>query len=80
MRGKRTGGYTVSGPQIDRCGYSSGPEAVSAAITFAMRCEKGAEATYYVRRPDGEGYGRVERNTDGSASIFAPSGRSSGHA
>jgi hypothetical protein len=54
-----TKGFTVSGGAVDRAGYPSGPVALSAAITLASRLVE--DGTLYVRHPDGEPYGRVER-------------------
>lgn len=59
------GAFTVSGPGIDRNGYQSGSVALSAAITLAT-----GEATMYVRDGNGDAFGRVERDTDGSLTII----------
>lgn len=67
------GGFTVSGPGVDRNGYQV---ALSAAITFAGRAQ--SETTLYVRDAAGEAHGRVERAGDGSMKIYAKGGRTNG--
>lgn len=67
MKGKQEGRFTVSGPGVDRP-YPEGGPALSAAITYASRAT--GEATFYVRHPDGDLYGRVERAEAGSLQVY----------
>lgn len=70
MTNKKSAGFTVSGaPDVDRCGYPSGPVALSAAITLAQGAVAD-ETTMYVRDPAGDAYGRVEREKDGIVRIY----------
>lgn len=60
-----TGGFSVSGPGIDKAGYPSGDTGLSAAINFAQADSVPEGASVYVRNPGGDVYGSVERTDDG---------------
>ena len=64
--------WTVSGPDVDKGYVDGGGVALSGAITFASRAT--GEVTYYVRTPEGDPFGRVERDADGVIAIYRKEG------
>lgn len=64
------GGYTVSGPGIDRRSPDAGP-ALSLAITLAGKVAEGE--TVYVRDPQGNACGRVENHGHGHLHVYGRS-------
>lgn len=67
-RAAAPGGFTLSGPGVDRAYPDGGGVALSAAITHASRSEMAA--TFYVRDPAGEIFGRAERDEHGNVRVF----------
>jgi hypothetical protein len=62
------GGYSVSGPGVDRDGIPSTTAAVSFAQWQAEHAD--GEATFYVRNGEAEPYARVERSGGGTVYTY----------
>jgi hypothetical protein len=60
---RKTKGYTISAPGIDRNGFTEPQVAMSAAINVAQRTPR--DTTVYVRDADGDSVGYVYHDVHG---------------